>query len=87
MGGLGGALDGASRWVDEHKRAIAYGKKRILCESKFNGSLFLGLYAAVAVGGGLVLRSIRVAAQFRFRVNVKFNTRSYNSFQLREGHP
>ena len=27
MGGLGGALDGASRWVDEHKRAIAYGKK------------------------------------------------------------
>jgi len=48
MGGLGSALDAASRWVDEHKRAIAY-----------------GLYAATAVGGGLVLRSIRVSAQFR----------------------
>merc|ERR1712192_125225 len=48
MGGLGSALDGASRWVDEHKRAIAY-----------------GLYASIAVGGALVLRSIRVTAQFR----------------------
>ena len=27
MGGLGSALDAASRWVDEHKRAIAYGGK------------------------------------------------------------
>ena len=70
MGGLGGALDGASRWVDEHKRAIAYGKKGFYVKANSTVLCFLGLYAAVAVGGGLVLRSIRVTAQFRFRVNV-----------------
>ena len=33
-------------------------------------TLCLGLYAATAVGGGLVLRSIRVSAQFRFNVDI-----------------
>ena len=32
-------------------------------------TLCLGLYAVTAVGGGLVLKSIRVSAQFRFNVN------------------
>jgi len=65
MGGLGSALDGASRWVDEHKRAIAY-----------------GLYASIAVGGALVLRSIRVTAQFRCAKDVpdEFLKKQYNIF-------
>ena len=46
-------------------------------------TLCLGLYAAVAVGGGLVLRSIRVSAQFRFNVNGQFLF-SFDSFQMRE---
>ena len=67
MVGLGEVVDAASRWVDEHKRGIAYGTISDVesLMGYITHYLFSGLYAAVALGGGLVLRSIRVTAQFR----------------------